>query len=91
MMRRTLPLALLVFVVCSLTITGCGEPALPSPVPVSGVLLLDGQPLAKAEIRFQPTAAGLPGDAGAYAVTDDQGKFTLTTAGKPVQSPGNIL
>lgn len=66
-----------------LTACGCGEPAMPAIVPVQGVLLLDGQPLPKAEIRFQPTATGLPGDAGASAVTDDQGKFTMTTSGAP--------
>jgi hypothetical protein len=80
-MKKLLHYALLMLVMFSLT--GCGEPGLPTLTPVTGVLILDGKPLPLAEVRFQPLASGLPTDAGATAVTDAEGRFTMTTAGRP--------
>jgi len=43
---------------------------------VSGVVTLNGTPLANASIAFQPTGSGNPGPPSS-AKTDEQGKFTL--------------
>ena len=48
--------------------------------PVSGQVKLDGNPLTQCQIRFQPLAGSkannVPGP-GSFAVTDEQGRFTL--------------
>lgn len=59
-----------------LTVAGCGE-ARPTGVElaeVSGQITLNGQPLSKAVVRFQPTSG-----AGTYsaAVTDADGTYSL--------------
>lgn len=43
--------------------------------PVSGVVKLDGEPLAGAGVTFTPVNGGRP----AWATTDQQGQYTLTT------------
>jgi hypothetical protein len=68
-------LAILVGLLC-----GCRE-APPPIVPAEGVVLLNGKPLAKVEVRFFPKT-----DYGAEyiakGVTDEQGHFTLTCKGE---------
>lgn len=61
-------------------------------VPVSGTITLDGQPLAGANITFQPTGGEKAGSAGpgSGAVTDAAGKYVLKTAeAKPC--PGAVV
>ncbi|MCG6155043.1 carboxypeptidase-like regulatory domain-containing protein [Rubinisphaera margarita] len=43
-------------------------------IPVTGTILLDGEPLANAAVNFQPTKGTTT--QGAYGVTDAAGKFT---------------
>lgn len=82
MIRRDFAFTCVVLASCCMV--GCSEPQMPELTPVQGVLLLDGKPLPMADIRFQPVAtAALPPDAIGQAVTDAEGRFTLTTAGKP--------
>lgn len=57
---------------------GCG-PAGPKLVPVSGVVTLDGQPLAEAGVLFQPAVGGPP----ATGSTDASGRFELRTQNRP--------
>ncbi len=61
---------------------GCGRE---STVPVSGTVFLDGRPLAKAFVEFQPLAQA--GDAApgpsSRGQTDAQGRFTLHVVGGP--------
>jgi len=61
---------------------GCGSSG-PAYAPVSGVVKLDGKPLANAAVNFQPKST--PGNAnpgpGSQARTDDQGRFTLKVVG----------
>ena len=65
--------------------TGCK----PSPfvlVPVSGTVLLDGQPLAGGVINFQPLATGAnaTGGPGSTARIDPSGRYSLATmSGQP--------
>jgi hypothetical protein len=50
--------------------------------PVSGVVTLNGQPLAKALVSFQPVVVGNGVDAGvgSTGTTNDKGEFTLKAA-----------
>lgn len=79
--------ALTIVVVC----TGCS----PSPfklVPVSGVVSLDGQPLAGGIVSFQPIVVGSEVNAGpgSTARTGTDGRFTLATIrGEPGAVVGN--
>jgi hypothetical protein len=70
------------------SLSGCGgEPSLPDLTEVEGVVLLGGQPLPHAKITFNPTKSGLPANSIGTAVTDEEGKFKLSTAGKPGAVP----
>jgi hypothetical protein len=51
---------------------GCGD-GRPSRVPVSGRVMIDGKPLAKAGVRFYPT-----GGRSSSGRTDAEGRFVLT-------------
>lgn len=46
-------------------------------VPASGTVKLDGKPLANAGLMFIPATGGKT--AGAYGMTDENGKYELTT------------
>lgn len=50
----------------------------PATFPVTGVVTLDGQPVAGADVSFLP-AAGDAEAAPAQAVTDDAGRFEVAT------------
>jgi hypothetical protein len=54
--------------------SGCGSSG-PEFVPVTGVVTLDGQPVAEAGVLFTPVEGGRPGRAG----TDSQGQFVIST------------
>ncbi len=56
-----------------ISLAGCGD-GRPSRVPVSGQVLIDGQPLTHGEIIFMPENAR-----SAQGTLDGQGRFTLTT------------
>lgn len=71
--------------------TGCGLGG-PTTVPVSGIVILDGQPMPGAIVTFVPH--GETTGYGGQGQTDDQGKFVArmqdgkTAAGKPGLMPG---
>ena len=65
-------------------LSGCGPPADPSLVPVSGTVTADGQPLANATVTFIPMD-GTPGFGGT-GKTDAAGQYTL--AGSRDNAPG---
>jgi len=54
-------------------LAGCGGPEHPDVGRVSGVVTLDGQPLAEATVMFQPTQGR-----ASIATTDSAGKYSLT-------------
>jgi len=59
---------------------GCGGNKPYDVVPVSGIVTLDGQPVAEARVEFQPiSAGGMEVGPDAVGVTDAQGRYTLTT------------
>ena len=76
---RFLRASLLLLVLLLLLASGCGKSA--TLVPVSGRVMLDNKPLAKAKVQFAP--ANPEGDPKLSPVsvgeTDDQGNFTLKT------------
>lgn len=61
-------------------------------VPVSGLVTLDGKPLANANVQFQPMAQGNenPGY-GSFAVTNAAGKFELSISSQQLQKNGAVV
>lgn len=72
-MRHAIPSSKMILVLLAATVAGCGKSG-PQPVPVSGQVLIDGEPVANATIQVAPTDAR-----AAMGQTDEQGNFTLTT------------
>lgn len=63
----------------ALTMAGCGATSdAPATFPVTGVVTLDGQPVAGADVAFLPAASDTEA-APAQAVTDDAGHFEVAT------------
>lgn len=73
MRRRSVGVALALL----LSASGCGGGG--KYVPVSGVVLVDGEPYTKAVVSFQPlgTAENPTPGRGSSAYTDEQGRFVL--------------
>ena len=63
------------------SLIGCGGPSIDT-APVSGIVTLDGKPVADAGIYFQPADGG----PAAYGSTDAEGHYSLTT----VRTPGAL-
>jgi len=61
-----------ILLVTGLALSGCTNPNL-SVAPVSGTVTLDGAPLKKASVTFQPNDGGRP----SFGVTNDQGRYVL--------------
>jgi hypothetical protein len=79
-MGRVLAVLVLLAVTGSFMVGCGGGPKLPPLAPASGVVTLDGAPLAGASLQFQPVAGkGAAGPTG-VAFTDDKGHFEVTTA-----------
>jgi hypothetical protein len=58
---------------------GCAKS--PPPVTeVAGVVRLDGQPLPHVKVEFVPDLSGFGAEMNSSAITDEQGRFTLTRA-----------
>lgn len=82
--------AFLIVPVLAVFTTGCGrgtDPALanrPKTFPVSGAVSYKGKPFEGAQINFVPAASGSP---AAYAVSQADGKFTLSTFGSGDGAP----
>jgi hypothetical protein len=59
--------------------------------PVSGQVTLDGQPVPRVSVMFQPVAT--PGNynpgPGSYGITDENGRYTLKLIGK--ETPGAVI
>jgi hypothetical protein len=60
-------------------LAGCGGPAKPKTVPVSGTVTSGDKPVTDARIRFIPDD---PNGRTAFGDLDAEGKFTLTTSEK---------
>ncbi|QEG43466.1 hypothetical protein [Roseimaritima ulvae] len=72
-MRNWNCLSALLGLAVAAAVVGCG-PSRPAVVPVSGQVLIDGEPLKNASIMVAPSAGK-----AAFGRSDDEGRFTLTT------------
>jgi hypothetical protein len=71
-----------------LFVLGCGSSG--KLAPVSGVVTLNGKPLANALVSFQPIAGqGTSPGVGSYGTTDAAGKYSLRTA--DTDAPGAVV
>ena len=75
MTRCSSKVAVCLLAVALVFVVGCGR-AGPKVEFVEGAVLLDGEPVAGADVGFSPVAGGLV----AYGRTDSAGKFRLTTS-----------
>jgi hypothetical protein len=66
-----------IFVGLVVAACGCGGGA--RTVPVSGQVILDGQPLAGAHVLFRPDSSELYPGPASFGKTDAQGRFFLRT------------
>lgn len=57
------------------SLTGCGTSV--NVVPVSGRVMVDGQPLPNVAVNFAPLTGGLDGAMASYGKTDAEGRYTL--------------
>jgi len=71
-----------VWLVAAVLLGGCGKGSPPPIVPAGGIVLLNGAPLPKAQVRFIPMIE-FGAEYIATGVTDDKGRFTLTCHGEP--------
>lgn len=61
-------------VLINIAVSGCGGDGTAPPLSqVSGIVKLDGAPLAKASVTFQPVGKGRP----SFGITDENGRYTL--------------
>ena len=79
MMLRCLP----VLLALALLSVGCSSEPYQT-APVSGQVTLDGKPVAKVAVMFQPvaTAGHLNPGPGSYGVTDSEGRYSMKLVGK---------
>jgi len=78
-----------VVVAVLVTAVGCGEERFKI-VPVSGVVTIDGEPIAEAYVNFQPQTTGEDGLAGmgSFGRTDSAGRYELMTIKR---EPGAVV
>lgn len=75
---HTLRSLLLLLGILAITLSGCGGGSGPETVPVTGTVLLDGNPVVDADVTFMAEGASH----AASGKTDAQGKFSLKTMDK---------
>jgi hypothetical protein len=66
--------------VCLLALAGCGSGGGGAELPVSGVVTLDGNPVANALVGFSPDE-GIDQTSSGFARTGSDGKFVVTGSG----------
>src|SRR5262245_52024508 len=71
----------------AVSLTSC-KPAV-KVAPISGVITLDGKPLANAHVVFQPQSATRTAETGSFAFTDANGEYVLKMADN--EQPGAVL
>ncbi len=67
---------------CVFLLAGCGKPATPTPVEITGKVLLDGKPMSDGDIYFQPTDGRVPVQAkiasGSYSLKPLPGEYRVS-------------
>jgi hypothetical protein len=70
-----------------LFVTGCGGEEDTGPefdlVPVTGTVTMDGSPLVGATVTYLPPQGAPPGYYGGAGLTNAEGKYEVTSSGKP--------
>jgi hypothetical protein len=84
---RTLRLWLVVPLAAAALATGCSGPKL---VPVTGRVTLNGRPLKNVRVEFHPDPDQGTAGPSSSAVTDDDGRFTLTCPSRD-NAPGAVV
>ena len=74
-------------VLFAVVIGGCARKPDPVLVPASGVVTLDGKPLAHGLVRFSPTERGISAAWISEATTDDLGRYELVSP----MGPGAVV
>jgi hypothetical protein len=88
-MSISIPLRCLVLVAVALFLNGCAPPP-PQTTPVGGLVTLDGQPCAGANVSFIPVGE-TPGNGG-LGQTDETGKFIARLhSGTSTSGPTGLL
>src|SRR5579875_460502 len=80
--------AILFGLVVTAAVSGCGR-RIPAIVPVQGTILLNGKPLPKATVQFIPQRSDLGAEFASTAVTDENGRFTLSCGYRDM--PGAVV
>jgi hypothetical protein len=76
--------------VLALAVSGCSKS--PPPVTeVSGVVLLDGQPLPKALVEFVPDLPNFGAEMNSTGITDDKGQFSLICTYQGERKSGAVV
>ncbi len=95
-MHTLIPRASCAALFLTLAVTGCSSsssgPPIPTfsgeGIPISGVVKLDGEPLADANITFIRESTGKEGVMSGSGKTDMSGKYAVRTGGQPGVPPG---
>ena len=69
---RSLSRSALPCLLSAIALLGCGHPNM-NVAPVSGIVTLDGAPLKRASVTFEPKDGGRP----SFGVTNEQGRYIL--------------
>src|SRR5438067_2197729 len=80
-MWRRVPQLLGFALLAPIVLGGCSKTP-PAVVEVHGVVLLDGQPLPHATVQFMPLLEHFGAEYNSHAITDEQGRFSLTCSQK---------
>jgi hypothetical protein len=88
MHRALVPFAGTICLLGLIALPGCKK-APPPLVEVEGIVLLNGSPLAQAQVEFLPDLEDYGAQMNSSGVTDDQGHFTLTCVLK--NEPGAVV
>ena len=78
MHRKLFALAITAFIASTLSLSGCG----PKTVPVSGKIVVDGQPAANIRVVFQSASKEAIVPPTATGLTNENGEYSLSIAGK---------
>lgn len=68
---------------CLALVAGCSKPKPPPLVEVKGTITVNEEPLPSARIRFLPMFPGFGAEVIAEAVSDEEGRYTLTCGTTP--------
>ena len=69
----------LALLVLTLAVVGCGKPKPPPLAAVEGLVTIDGKPVPMALVTFVPLFEGFGGEVIAEGISDDEGRYRLSS------------